>query len=273
MNENVTAAAEYIRNAAGGALDIVIVLGSGLGDSTGFMQVEKRVPYTEIPGFARPTIAGHAGELLIGTAHGMRIAAMRGRFHMYEGHELSTVVLPVRALIRAGARTVLLTNAAGGVNTGFKPGDLMLINDHINLTGRNPLIGPNDDELGVRFPDMTHAYDIELMQIAHAAAEQLDITLHDGVYAWLTGPSYETPAEIRMLRTLGADAVGMSTVPEVIAARHMGARVLGISCITNMAAGVTGQPLNHAEVTEVGRRAADNFLKLICGVLEGISKE
>lgn len=268
MNENITAAADYIKSVAGGALDLAIVLGSGLGDSTGFMDVERRIPYTDIPGFAKPTIAGHAGELLIGHAHGLRIAAMRGRFHMYEGHDLSTVVLPIRSLIRAGAGTVLLTNAAGGVNMGFHPGDLMLITDHINLTGRNPLIGPNDDNLGPRFPDMTRAYDPALIETAHNAAKRLGITLREGVYAWMTGPSYETPAEIRMARTLGADAVGMSTVPEVIAARHMGARVLGISCITNMAAGVTGQPLSHAEVTEVGRRAAANFLRLICGVIE-----
>lgn len=272
MNENITAAADYIKSVAGGALDLAIVLGSGLGDSTGFMDVERRIPYTDIPGFAKPTIAGHAGELLIGNAHGLRITAMRGRFHMYEGHDLSTVVLPIRSLIRAGAGTVLLTNAAGGVNMGFHPGDLMLITDHINLTGRNPLIGPNDDNLGPRFPDMTRAYDPALIETAHNAAKRLGITLREGVYAWMTGPSYETPAEIRMARTLGADAVGMSTVPEVIAARHMGARVLGISCITNMAAGVTGQPLSHAEVTEVGRKAAANFLRLISGVIEGVTE-
>ena len=268
MSNKINAAAEYIADRAGGRLDLAIVLGSGLGDSTGFMDVRERIPYADIPGFCRPTTAGHAGELLTGSAAGLCIAAMRGRFHLYEGHELSDVVLPVRALIRAGAGTVLLTNAAGGINTGFAPGDLMLISDHINLTGRNPLIGANDDSLGPRFPDMTSVYDPALRRGAQEAAQRLGISLREGVYAWLTGPSYETPAEIRALRALGADAVGMSTVPEAIAARHMGARVLGVSCITNMASGVTGRPLSHAEVTEVGRRAAADFLRLIRAVIE-----
>lgn len=272
MNENILSAAKRIEQAAGGRLDMAIVLGSGLGESTGFMEIESRLPYSEIPGFLRPTIAGHAGEMLLGHAAGLRVAAMRGRFHMYEGHDLSDVVLPVRSLICAGASTVMLTNAAGGVNEGFEPGDLMLISDHINMTGRNPLIGANDPDLGVRFPDMTCAYDAGLRDIAHKSAQQLGMTLREGVYAWLTGPSYETPAEIRMLRTMGADAVGMSTVPEVIAARHMGARVMGISCITNMAAGVTGKSLDHAEVTEVGRRAAGDFMRLVRQTIAGIAQ-
>lgn len=272
MNENILSAAKRIEQAAGGRLDMAIVLGSGLGESTGFMEIESRLPYSEIPGFLKPTIAGHAGEMLLGHAAGLRVAAMRGRFHMYEGHDLSDVVLPVRSLICAGASTVMLTNAAGGVNEGFEPGDLMLISDHINMTGRNPLIGANDPDLGVRFPDMTCAYDAELRGIARKSAQQLGMTLREGVYAWLTGPSYETPAEIRMMRTMGADAVGMSTVPEVIAARHMGARVMGISCITNMAAGVTGKSLDHAEVTEVGRRAAGDFMRLVRQTIAGIAQ-
>lgn len=272
MNENILSAAKRIEQAAGGRLDMAIVLGSGLGESTGFMEIESRLPYSEIPGFLRPTIAGHAGEMLLGHAAGLRVAAMRGRFHMYEGHDLSDVVLPVRSLICAGASTVMLTNAAGGVNEGFEPGDLMLISDHINMTGRNPLIGANDPDLGVRFPDMTCAYAAGLRDIARKSAQQLGMTLREGVYAWLTGPSYETPAEIRMLRTMGADAVGMSTVPEVIAARHMGARVMGISCITNMAAGVTGKSLDHAEVTEVGRRAAGDFMRLVRQTIAGIAQ-
>lgn len=272
MNENILSAAKRIEQAAGGRLDMAIVLGSGLGESTGFMEIESRLPYSEIPGFLKPTIAGHAGEMLLGHAAGLRVAAMRGRFHMYEGHDLSDVVLPVRSLICAGASTVMLTNAAGGVNEGFEPGDLMLISDHINMTGRNPLIGANDPDLGVRFPDMTCAYDAKLRDIARKSAQQLGMTLREGVYAWLTGPSYETPAEIRMLRTMGADAVGMSTVPEVIAARHMGARVMGISCITNMAAGVTGKSLDHAEVTEVGRRAAGDFMRLVRQTIAGIAQ-
>lgn len=273
MNENITAAADYIKSVAGGALDLAIVLGSGLGDSTGFMDVERRIPYTDIPGFAKPTIAGHAGELLIGHAHGLRIAAMRGRFHMYEGYDLSTVVLPIRSLIRAGAGTVLLTNAAGGVNMGFHPGDLMLITDHINLTGRNPLIGPNDDNLGPRFPDMTRAYDAALIETAHNAAKRLGITLRDGVYAWMTGPSYETPAEIRMARILGADAVGMSTVPETIVARHCGIRVLGVSCITNMAAGIIDQPLDEQEVIETAARVKGTFRALLDETIRRIGEE
>ena len=272
MNENILSAAKRIEQAAGGRLDMAIVLGSGLGESTGFMEIESRLPYSEIPGFLKPTIAGHAGEMLLGHAAGLRVAAMRGRFHMYEGHDLSDVVLPVRSLICAGASTVMLTNAAGGVNEGFEPGDLMLISDHINMTGRNPLIGANDPDLGVRFPDMTCVYDAKLRGIARKSAQQLGMTLREGIYAWLTGPSYETPAEIRMLRTMGADAVGMSTVPEVIAARHMGARVMGISCITNMAAGVTGKSLDHAEVTEVGRRAAGDFMRLVRQTIAGIAQ-
>lgn len=277
MNENINAAAEYIRSAVNGKIDIAIVLGSGLGsnkgDSTRDMDVETRIPYSTIPGFAQTTVPGHAGELVVGKVCGLRVAAMRGRFHMYEGHDMASIVLPVRSLIRAGADIVMLTNAAGGINTSFKPGTLMLIDDHINMTGRNPLIGPNDDTLGSRFPDMTHAYDVGLLDIARKTARDLDIGMREGVYAWFTGPSYETPAEIRMLRTMGADAVGMSTVPEVIAAHHMGARVMGISCITNMAAGVIDKPLSHKEVGEVALRTANEFSRLIYGIIERIARE
>lgn len=263
-------AARRIEELAGGRPALAIVLGSGLGDALDFMTIERRVPYADIPGFLIPTISGHAGELVIGRAGGKLIAAMRGRFHMYEGHSLEDIVLPVRALIRAGAQRLLLTCAAGGVNLNYRPGDFMLISDHLNLTGRNPLTGPNEPELGPRFPDMTYAYDRELRALAQECASRLGMSIRQGVYAWLPGPSYETPAEIRMLRTLGADAVGMSTVPEVIAARHMGARVLGISCITNMAAGVCDQTLSHEEVTEVSHRAANDFQRLMAAIVEAI---
>ena len=263
-------AARRIEALAGDRPALAIVLGSGLGDALDFMTIERRVPYSDIPGFLIPTISGHAGELVIGRAGGKLIAAMRGRFHMYEGHSLEDIVLPVRALIRAGAQRLLLTCAAGGVNLNYRPGDFMLISDHLNLTGRNPLTGPNEPELGPRFPDMTYAYDRELRALAQECASRLGMSIRQGVYAWLPGPSYETPAEIRMLRTLGADAVGMSTVPEVIAARHMGARVLGISCITNMAAGVCDQTLSHEEVTEVSHRAANDFQRLMAAIVEAI---
>lgn len=270
INERINLAADYIEKVAGAKPELAIVLGSGLGDATSFMQVEQRIPYADIPEFLRPTTAGHAGELLTGRVAGKPVAALRGRFHMYEGHSLEDVVLPVRALIRAGADKLILTNAAGGINLTFRPGSLMLLTDHINLTGRNPLIGANDDLIGPRFPDMTRAYDREMRAAALDCASRLGISLKQGVYAWLTGPSYETPAEIHMLRTLGADAVGMSTVPEVIAARHMGARVMGISCITNMAAGVCDRPLSHAEVTKVGRQAAADFQALVRAVIEAV---
>lgn len=264
--ERIDRAADFIREVLGES-DVGVVLGSGLGDYAEAMQAPKVVPYDEIPGFPRATVAGHAGELWAGELHGKRVLMMRGRFHSYEGHPLNDVVLPIRVMARLGIKTLILTNAAGAVNVDFAPGDLMLITDFINFSGKNPLTGPNIDELGPRFPDMSRAYDKRLRAIAWEAAEKAGIALREGVYAWFNGPTYETPAEIRMARVLGADAVGMSTVPETIAAVHAGMRVLGISCLTNMAAGILEAPLSHQEVTETAERVRGTFRALLDGVI------
>lgn len=240
-----------------------VVLGSGLGafgDSLGSLH---KVPYSEIPHMPRSAVVGHAGNLCFGTVGKTQVACLQGRVHLYEGHELERVTFGVRLLARLGCRTVLITNAAGGVNLAFSPGELMLIVDHLNLTGKNPLIGPNDDRVGPRFPDMSKAYDPALCEAARAAANELGTSLREGVYAGLLGPTYETPAEVRMLRTLGADAVGMSTVPEVIALRHRGVRVAAVSCITNLAAGIGDAPLDHSEVEEVAKQTRARFTALL----------
>ena len=265
--ERIDKAAAYIKEALGQA-DIAVVLGSGLGDYVEALTDARMIPYSEIPGFPMSTVAGHAGELWAGMLHGKRVLMMRGRFHSYEGHPLNDVVLPIRAMARMGVQDVILTNAAGAVNVDFAPGDLMLITDFINFSGKNPLTGPNVDELGPRFPDMSRAYDKRLRAIAAEAALERGITLREGVYAWFNGPTYETPAEIRMARVLGADAVGMSTVPETIAAVHAGMRVLGVSCLTNMAAGILDAPLSHQEVVETGERVRGTFRELLDGVIE-----
>ena len=265
--ERIDKAAAYIKEALGQA-DIAVVLGSGLGDYVEALTDARMIPYSEIPGFPMSTVAGHAGELWAGMLHGKRVLMMRGRFHSYEGHPLCDVVLPIRAMARMGVQDVILTNAAGAVNVDFAPGDLMLITDFINFSGKNPLTGPNVDELGPRFPDMSRAYDKRLRAIAAEAALERGITLREGVYAWVNGPTYETPAEIRMARVLGADAVGMSTVPETIAAVHAGMRVLGVSCLTNMAAGILDAPLSHQEVMETGERVRGTFRELLDGVIE-----
>lgn len=250
-----------------GTAEIGVILGSGLGDYAQALEDAVRLPYAEIPGFPRSTVAGHAGMLCCGTLHGKRVMMMQGRFHYYEGYSMKDVTLPVRVMQRIGVKTLIVTNACGGINLSYAPGDLMLIADMFSLTGQNPLIGPNLDEFGPRFPDMSCAFDRELRALAHACAKEQGFSLQEGVYAQMTGPCYETPAEIRMLRTLGADAVGMSTVPEVIVARHGGMRVLGVSCITNMAAGILPQPLNHAEVTETANRVKDRFKGLLDAVI------
>jgi purine-nucleoside phosphorylase len=211
---------------------------------------------------------GHAGRLVVGDVHGRRIAALSGRVHFYEGHDMATVVFATRVMGRLGVKQMILTNAAGGINTGFAQGALMIIDDHINMMGSNPLVGPNDERLGVRFPDMSEVYSRRLRQVAHDAARARGIAVTHGVYVAVHGPSYETPAEIRLFRTMGADAVGMSTVPEAIAARHIGMEVLGISCITNMAAGVLPQPLVHDEVMETARRVRGSFISLLEGIIE-----
>jgi purine-nucleoside phosphorylase len=230
-----------------------VVLGSGLGAFADGLQDPVAVPFADIPHFPTSTVAGHCGALVVGRCRGVPVAVQKGRVHFYEGYGLADVVLPVRVLGRLGVETLVVTNAAGAINTAFAPGDLMVIEDHVNLLG-NPLLGPNEDALGPRFPDMTEAYDRGLRDAAEAACRAAGAVCRRGVYVSIPGPSYETPAEIRMFRTLGADAVGMSTVPEVIAARHMGMRVVALSCITNMAAGVTDRKLDHREVLETGER-------------------
>ena len=231
------------------------------------------IPYEEIPHFPVSTVEGHVGRLVLGELEGQRVVAMQGRFHLYEGYPLESVTFPIRVMKRLGVETALITNAAGGINESFQPGDLMLIRDHINFMFRNPLVGPNDPELGERFPDMSEAYDAELRRLARRVAGELGIDLKEGVYAAMLGPSYETPAEIRMLRAVGGDAVGMSTVPEVIVARHAGIRVLGLSCISNMAAGILPQPLSHEEVMETAERVKETFLRLVKGILHSLPRE
>ena len=251
-----------------GKADIGVILGSGLGDYAEALEDAVKLPYSEIPGFPRSTVAGHAGMWCCGTLHGKRVVMMQGRFHYYEGYGMKDVTLPVRVMQKIGVKTLIVTNAAGGVNLGYHPGELMVIGDIFSMTAQNPLIGPNLDAFGPRFPDMSCAFDKELRALAHECANEQGFALREGVYAQMTGPMYETPAEIRMLRTLGADAVGMSTVPEVIVARHGGMRVLGISCITNMAAGILDQPLNHAEVTETANRVKGQFRNLLDRIIE-----
>ena len=255
-------AADAVETALGRA-DIAVVLGSGLGDFGNDLENPREISYADIPGFPRATVQGHAGKFIMGTLAGKKVLMMSGRFHCYEGHPLEDVVLPIRVMARLGVKNLILTNAAGGVNIDFRPGVLMLISDFINLTGKNPLIGPNMDAFGPRFPDMTDAYDRTLRELTMHAARQLDIDLRRGVYCWMNGPTYETPAEVRMARVLGADAVGMSTVPETIVARHCGMKVLGISCITNMAAGVFREPINHEEVMAMGRHVRGEFAALL----------
>jgi purine-nucleoside phosphorylase len=252
---------------------VAVVLGSGLGAFADDLAGAVRIPYEKITGFPRSTAEGHAGRLVIGKAGNVVVAAMQGRVHFYEGYSLKEVVFPMRVLGRLGIRAAILTNAAGGINTDFKQGALVVIRDHINLQGSNPLIGANDERFGARFPDMTQAYSKSYRSIANEESRRLGIEVFEGVYAALTGPSYETPAEIRYLRTIGADLVGMSTAPEVIVARHMGIRVLGISCVTNMAAGILDQPINHAEVMETGERVKGHFVALLRAVLPRIAED
>ncbi|HEY1913040.1 MAG TPA: purine-nucleoside phosphorylase [Vicinamibacterales bacterium] len=266
--DDVKEAADAIRSRVPEVPAIAVVLGSGLGDFAASLGNSVLMPYGDLPHWPASRVIGHDGKLVVGTSRGRTIAALAGRCHAYEGHNLQQVTFAVRALGLLGVKTLLLTNAAGGVNTSFSEGALMVIDDHLNLTGGNPLVGPNDDRFGARFPDMTEVYSLRLRRIADHAGSALGLRLPHGVYAGLMGPSYETPAEIRYLRTIGADAVGMSTVPEAIVARHMGIDVLGISCITNMAAGVLPQPLDHAEVMETTRRVRGQFVALLEGIVE-----
>lgn len=251
---------------------VAIVLGSGLGDYAENIRVECELPYGEIDGFPVSTVPGHAGRFIFGYIDEIPVVCMKGRVHFYEGYPISDVVLPVRLMRLMGAEILFLTNAAGGVNTSFHAGDLMLIRDHISVFAPNPLIGANIDELGVRFPDMSTVYDGQLQQLIRKTAVENGIFLQEGVYTQLTGPSFESPAEIRLLRTLGCDAVGMSTVVEAIAANHMGMKICGISCICNLAAGMTANPLTHEEVQEAADRAAPNFKKLVTESIKKVKR-
>lgn len=249
---------------------IGIILGSGLGGLADLIEEAVSIKYEDIPNFPLSTVEGHAGRMVFGKLQGVDVVAMQGRFHYYEGYPIQEVVFPVRVMISLGIETLIVTNAAGGVDKTFEPGDLMLIRDHINFAGVNPLIGKNLDDRGPRFVDMTRAYDRELMEKARKAAERLDIDLKEGVYMWFSGPTYETPAEIKFASVIGAHAVGMSTVPEVIVANHEGVKVLGISCITNMAAGILDQPLNHEEVVETSQRVKDKFERLVMEIIKDL---
>lgn len=278
--ENTVEAAEFIKSKYDKEIKTAIVLGSGLGAFADDLENAVKIPYEEIPHFARSTVEGHAGQLVLGEVEGIPIAVQQGRFHYYEGYEMPQVMFPVRTFGALGIKKLILTNAAGSVRTSMKPGTLMLIRDHINLMGINPLRGANDERFGARFPDMTNVYCTEFQEIAHTEARQMEIErvekglekerrqfLRRGVYCALSGPTYETPAEIRMMRIMGADAVGMSTVPEAIAARHLGIKVLGISCITNMAAGMSDDIIHHAEVMETGAKVAGIFKELLKRVI------
>ncbi len=265
--DQVIEAAEWLRGKGFGGGDVGLVLGSGLGPFAETMQDAFGVDYADIPHFPASRVIGHAGRLVGGTVRGRHVIALSGRAHFYEGHDLGKVTFAVRVLSRLGIRTLILTNAAGGINTAFTSGALMIIDDHINLLGSNPLIGAHDDRFGPRFPDMTEVYAMRLRALADETAREIGLAAPHGVYIAVHGPSYETPAEIRAFRTLGADAVGMSTVPEAIVARQMNMEVLGISCITNLAAGVLPLPLNHDDVMETTRRVRAQFIALLEGVI------
>lgn len=253
-----------------GTRDVALVLGSGLGDYANALEDAQVIPYAEIPHMPLSSVSGHAGNLVIGAKAGKRIVAMQGRAHLYEGRSATEVVFGVRLMARLGAKTLIVTNAAGGISPGLEPGDLMAITDQLNLTGTSSLVGPVDDRLGSRFVDMSEAFAAELVELAGGVADRLGFALKRGVYAGLLGPQYETPAEVRMLRTLGADAVGMSTVLEVLAARHLGLRVLGLSCISNLAAGLSEGPLSHREVQETARRVQPKLQSLLSGIVESL---
>lgn len=261
--ERCLQSAEYLKNCFDAKDAIGIILGSGLGELADEIEDAVIVNYADIPNFPKTTVPGHAGQLICGTLNGVKVLCMKGRFHFYEGHDMKTVAMPVRVMKLLGVKAIIVTNAAGGVNRTFKPGTLMIINDFINFMGDNPLYGPNADEFGPRFPDMTKAIDAGFVQTAKDCAKELDIDIRSGVYMSFRGPNFETPAEIRFASTIGADAVGMSTVPELLTARHCSLPAVGISCITNMAAGITGEELTHEEVQETADRVKDQFKGLV----------
>ncbi|SHK05140.1 purine-nucleoside phosphorylase [Clostridium cavendishii DSM 21758] len=269
MNK-IKEAADFILSKSKYKPQIGLILGSGLGAIADQIEDAEYYSYNELPNFPVSTVEGHAGRLVIGKFQGKEVVAMQGRFHFYEGYNMSQVTFPIRVMKLIGVEKVIVTNAAGAVNTSYKPGDLVLISDHINFSGTNPLIGGNLSDFGTRFPDMSEAYNKELRAKVREIANGLGIDLKDGVYAMFTGPTYETPAEVRMARVMGADAVGMSTVPEVIVANHSGMKVLGISCMTNMAAGILEQPLNHQEVMETSEMVREKFINLMTNVIKEI---
>jgi purine-nucleoside phosphorylase len=271
--ERAEAAADFVFSKSKLRPQIALVLGSGLGAFADEFERSTKIPYSEIPYYPRSTAIGHAGQLVIGMVGDIPLAGMQGRVHLYEGYSAKDVAFPIRVFARMGIRAVILTNAAGGIKREFVQGQLVVIQDHLNLQGANPLTGPNEDRFGPRFPDMTVAYDRRFREITVGEGNRNHILLYEGVYAALPGPSYETPAEIRYLRTIGADLVGMSTVPEVLAARHSGMRVLGISCVTNAAAGILDQPLDHQEVLETGERVRGQFIALLKSVIPRIAAE
>ncbi len=263
MIEKLKKAAEYIQSVKEVVPKVGMVLGSGLGIYVDKIEDKTYIPYSDIPFFHGTAVEGHEGRLILGKVDGVDVAVLQGRIHAYEGHDMEDIVFATRVLATLGIETLILTNAAGGINEDFTPGDLVLIKDHINLMGKNPLVGPNYAELGPRFPDMTYAYNLELRKVLLESAKEINMDLKQGIYCGLLGPTYETPAEIHMLRVIGADMVGMSTVPEAIAANHLGIKVAGISCITNMAAGITKNKLNHDEVKEQALLVMEGFAELL----------
>jgi purine-nucleoside phosphorylase len=268
--QKISEAKAYIQKLVAYTPEIGLILGSGLGVLGEEVEDKIIIPYSDIPNFPISTVEGHKSRFIFGTLKGKKVAVMQGRFHFYEGYQMQEVVFPVWVMKSLGISRLIVTNAAGGVNTSFAPGDLMLIKDHINFAGTNPLMGPNIEEFGPRFPDMSNAYDRDLLETAKGCAKENGIEVQEGSYMMFTGPNYETPAEIRMSRVLGGDAVGMSTVPEVMTANHCGVKVLGISCITNMAAGILDQPLNHQEVVETAERVKTKFIKLVKEIVKQI---
>lgn len=270
LMKKIKESADYIISQSKYKPEIGLILGSGLGSLADTIEDAEYYNYHDIPNFPVSTVEGHEGRLVIGKLANKTVIAMQGRFHFYEGYSMQEVTFPVRVMKLLGVEKLIVTNAAGSVNTNYKPGDLMLITDHINFSGDNPLIGANLKEFGPRFPDMSEAYKKDLRELAKKVAVNLNIDLKEGVYMMFSGPTYETPAEIRMARTIGADAVGMSTVPETIIANHSGIKTLGISCLTNMAAGILDQPLNHEEVIETSNKVKADFLKLMNSLIENI---
>ncbi|MBC7713577.1 MAG: purine-nucleoside phosphorylase [Rhizobacter sp.] len=268
LQQKIDKAVAHIHTVKKTAPKIGVVLGSGLGAFVDKMENKTLIPYNDIPHFKKVTVPGHDGKLVLGTVKGVEVVALQGRFHVYEGHEMDDVVFPMRMMAKLGVDIVILTNAAGGVNLSYAPGDLVILTDHINLSGRNPLVGPNDDSMGPRFPDMSRAFNPELIQLIEAAGSELKIKTQKGVYAGVLGPTYETPAEIKMIRILGGDVVGMSTIPEVIIANHIGLKVCGISCVTNMGAGIVNQTLKHEDIKDEALKVMDNFTNLLNTAIE-----